>query len=97
MRQTGDKTYDKLVTQLVTCPPATRRAGTDSPFDKAQSLDALKRRDYIPDLDRKERFWRPTTVSVDEDFRVFVVDAARFRVQVYRETFKDLSLARPTR
>ena len=37
------------------------------------------------------RFGRPTTVSVDEDFRVFVVDAARLRVQVYRKTFKELS------
>ena len=33
----------------------------------------------------------PTTVSVDEDFRVVVVDAARFRVQVYRKTFKELT------
>ena len=52
--------------------------------------DMLRWRDYIPDLDREKRFWRPTTVSVDEDFRVFVVDAARFRVQVYRKTFKEL-------
>ena len=28
---------------------------------------------------------------MDEDFRVFVVDAAHFRVQVYRKTFKELS------
>ena len=53
--------------------------------------DMLRWRDYIPDLDREKRFWRPTTVNVDEDFRVFVVDAARFRVQVYRKTFKELS------
>ena len=53
--------------------------------------DMLRWRDYIPDLDREKRFWRPTTVSVDDEFRVFVVDAARFRVQVYRKTFKELS------
>ena len=36
-------------------------------------------------------FRNRSTVNVDEDFRVFVPDAARFRVQVYRKTFKELS------
>ncbi len=53
--------------------------------------DMLRWRDYIPDLDREKRFWRPTTVKVDDQFRVFVVDAARFRLQVYRKTFRELS------
>ena len=35
-------------------------------------------------------------MSVDDEFRVFVVDAARFRVQVYRKTFKELT-PRPDR
>ena len=46
---------------------------------------------HILDLDREKRFWRPTTVSVDDEFRVFVVDAARFRVQVYRKNIKELT------
>ena len=70
---------------------------TESPSDLAQSLDALRRRDCIPDLDREKRFWRTTTVGVDEDFRVFVTDAVRFRVQVYRKTFNILSPASWTR
>ena len=35
--------------------------------------------------------WRAGTVNVDDEFRVFVVDAARFRVQVYHKTFNELS------
>jgi DNA-binding beta-propeller fold protein YncE len=52
--------------------------------------DMLRWRDYIPDLEREKRFWRPISVKVDDQFRVFVVDAARFRMQVYQKTFREL-------
>ena len=52
--------------------------------------DMLRWRDYIPDLEREKRFWRPISVKVDDQFRVFVVDAARFRMQIYRKTFREL-------
>ena len=48
----------------------------------------------MPDFDRENLPWRPTTVSVDDEFRefrVFVVDASRFRVQVYCKTFSELT------
>ncbi len=53
--------------------------------------DMLRWRDYIPDLDREKRLWRPTTVKVDDQFHVIVVDSARFRLQVYRKTFRQLT------
>ena len=56
----------------------------------AGNPDMLRWRDYIPDLEREKRFWRPTSVKVDDQFRVFVTDVARFRVQVYRKTFRVL-------
>jgi DNA-binding beta-propeller fold protein YncE len=52
--------------------------------------DMLRWRDHIVDLDREKRFWKPTTVKVDKDFRVYVLDQARFRLQVYRKTFRVL-------
>ncbi len=52
--------------------------------------DMLRWRDNIIDLDREKRFWKPTAVKVDEDFRVYVLDQARYRVQVYRKTFRVL-------
>lgn len=52
--------------------------------------DMLRWRDYIEDLDREKRFWKPTTVKVDNEFRVYVLDQARYRVQVYRKTFRAL-------
>ncbi len=52
--------------------------------------DMLRWRDHIVDLDREKRFWKPTAVKVDNDFRVYVLDQARYRVQVYRKTFRVL-------
>ena len=45
----------------------------------------------LPDLDREKRFWCLTIVSVDDEFRVFLVDPAPFRAEVYRKTFKKLT------
>jgi DNA-binding beta-propeller fold protein YncE len=36
-------------------------------------------------LEREKDFWGPTGVAVDDDNRVFVVESARNRVQVYRK------------
>jgi hypothetical protein len=52
--------------------------------------DMLRWRDHIEDLDREKRFWKPTTVKVDDQFRVYVIDQGRFRIQVYRKTFRVL-------
>jgi DNA-binding beta-propeller fold protein YncE len=52
--------------------------------------DMLRWRDHIVDLDREKRFWKPTAVKTDADFRVFVLDQGRFRLQVYRKTFREL-------
>ena len=52
--------------------------------------DMLRWRDHIIDLDREKRFWKPTSVKVDDQFRVFVVDSARYRLQVYRKKFRVL-------
>ena len=47
-------------------------------------------RDHMLDLDREKRFWKPSMVKVDSEFRVHVVDAGRFRLQIYRKRFRVL-------
>ena len=42
-------------------------------------------RERAQGLDREKLFWGPTGVAVDNDNRVFVVESARNRVQVYRK------------
>lgn len=53
--------------------------------------DMLRWRDNITDLGREKLFWKPTSVKVDSEFRVHVIDSGRFRMQVYRKTFRELS------
>ena len=53
--------------------------------------DMLRWRDHITDLGREKLFWKPTAVKVDADFRVYVIDSGRFRMQIYRKTFRELS------
>ena len=53
--------------------------------------DMLRWRDHIVDLDREKRFLNPTSVMVDDEFRLYVVDTGRFRIQVYRKTFRVLA------
>ena len=50
--------------------------------------DMIRWRDYIPDLEREKRFWRPSALKIDDQFRIFVIDSARFRIQVYQKKFK---------
>ena len=52
--------------------------------------DMLQWRDHIIDLDREKRFWKPTSVTVDDQFRVYILDSGRYRVQIYRKTFREL-------
>ena len=53
--------------------------------------DMLRWRDHITDLGREKLFWKPTAVKVDADFRVHVIDSGRYRMQIYRKTFRELS------
>jgi sugar lactone lactonase YvrE len=52
--------------------------------------DMCRWRDHIVDLDREKRFWKPSAVKVDDQFRLFVIDAGRYRMQVYRKRFRVL-------
>ena len=52
--------------------------------------DMLRWRDNIVDLGREKLFWKPTAVKVDDEFRVHVIDSGRFRMQIYRKTFREL-------
>jgi streptogramin lyase len=52
--------------------------------------DMLQWRDHIIDLDREKRFWKPTSVTVDDQFRVYILDSGRYRIQIYRKTFREL-------
>ena len=42
-------------------------------------------RDRAQGLEREKLFWGPTGVEVDDENRIFVVDSARSRIQVYRK------------
>ena len=53
--------------------------------------DMLRWRDHITDLGREKLFWKPTAVKVDKEFGVHVIDSGRFRMQIYRKTFRELS------
>ena len=47
--------------------------------------DMWQQRDVVQFLEREKFFWGPIAVEVDNQGRVFVVDCARHRVQVYRK------------
>jgi hypothetical protein len=53
--------------------------------------DMLRWRDHITDLGREKLFWKPTAVKVDDEFGVYVIDSGRFRMQIYRKIFRELS------
>ena len=63
--------------------------------DAAPSKWGVEKMDANPDipierevaqgLDREKRFWGPIAVDVDDENRIFVVESARHRVQVYRK------------
>ncbi len=54
-----------------------------------QKLDAnpymWEQRQRAQGLEREKRFWGPTSVAVDPQRRVFVVEPARVRIQVYQK------------
>ena len=53
--------------------------------------DMLRWRDHIVDLGREKLFWKPTAVKIDDKFGVYVIDSGRYRMQVYRKTFRELA------
>ena len=65
---------------------------TERGADRLMANPAMLRwRDNIVDLGREKLFWKPTAVKVDDEFRVHVIDSGRFRMQIYRKTFRELS------
>jgi DNA-binding beta-propeller fold protein YncE len=52
--------------------------------------DALRLRDNVINLDKEKRFYHPTSVKVDNEGRVYVVDTGRFRVQIYQKIWRIL-------
>jgi hypothetical protein len=44
-----------------------------------------KERQIAQGLEREKRFWGPIAVEVDAEGRVFVVESARSRIQVFRK------------
>ena len=52
--------------------------------------DALRLRDNVVNFDQEKRFANPTSVKVDSEGRVFVVDTGRWRMQVYQKLFRVL-------
>ena len=52
--------------------------------------DALRLRDNVVDFDREKRFASPTSVKVDDEGRVYVVDTGRWRIQVYEKLWRIL-------
>ena len=52
--------------------------------------DALRLRDNVVNFDQEKRFANPTSVKVDGEGRIFVVDTGRWRMQVYQKLFRVL-------
>ena len=52
--------------------------------------DALRLRDNVVNLDKEKRFFSPTSVKVDREGRVYIVDTGRFRIQIYRKLWRIL-------
>ena len=46
--------------------------------------DLRDQRALVDDMDVEKRFWGPTTVKIDAEGRILVLDSCRYRVQVYR-------------
>ena len=64
---------------------------TDKGFQKLlANPDALRLRDNVVNFDREKRFAAPTSVKVDLQGRVFVVDTGRWRIQVYQKLWRVL-------
>ncbi|HZA22318.1 MAG TPA: hypothetical protein VFA32_06900, partial [Dehalococcoidia bacterium] len=42
-------------------------------------------RKRAPELEREKLFWAPTGVAVDDDYRIFVCESPRNRIQVYQK------------
>ena len=47
--------------------------------------DMVRQRSMVRDMEQEMRFWRPKAVEIDEQGRIFIVDAYRDRVQVYQK------------
>ena len=52
--------------------------------------DALRLRDNAVNFDKEKRFSNPTSVKVDANGRVFIVDTGRYRIQVYEKLWRNL-------
>ena len=52
--------------------------------------DALRLRDNVTNFDVEKRFEAPTSVKVDDEGRVYIVDTGRWRIQVYKKLFRIL-------
>ena len=54
------------------------------------NLDMVRMRHNIVNLDREKRLMNPTSVKVDDDGLVYIVDSGRYRIQVYRKLVRVL-------
>ena len=52
--------------------------------------DALRLRGNVTNFDVEKRFEAPTSVKVDDEGRVYIVDTGRWRIQVYKKLFRIL-------
>lgn len=62
--------------------------GTISKWGKGKldtNAEMWKERGIAQGLEREKLFWGPIAVEVDDENRVFVVESARSRIQVYRK------------
>ena len=52
--------------------------------------DALRLRDNAVNFDSEKRFCNPTSVKVDDQGRVYIVDTGRWRIQIYQKLWRIL-------
>ena len=52
--------------------------------------DALRLRDNVVNFDREKRLAAPTSIKVDDEGRIYIVDTGRWRIQVYQKLWRIL-------
>jgi len=52
--------------------------------------DALRLRDNVVNFDREKRLAAPTSIKLDDEGRIYIVDTGRWRIQVYQKLWRIL-------